>query len=360
MMIEAIPDADARLVEQAAAAVDEARRELAGGEDGLEPLVRMRPRLGRLSLPALGFAVRRQRLRRRLLGGVVIAIAPACMIATSAFGWTFPFGSGVRVRGEGLAGASGGARSTAIDLIEKGAQAATLISGPLDDDQIVEAITRGGPVESVCMAEGLHSTAVRATTIRCVYILIGDYVGDHQDRAILSAGPPPDPSSDPIAAAFGVPSKPAYLVSIPAGTVRTLLSLIRPNPYPGDGFALYFPTGGGTLSGEDLAASVWPRIDVALPAAILVSGPLSSTEVDALIDNEAPGLEWIPGGRPTMLPVPAPGQRVYAVLVLGGSTDGDAVVTFDRKGGPRYLYRLDPSLGGLVREAFTPVASSPP
>ena len=251
----------------------------------------------------------------------MIAIAPACMIATSAFGWTFPFGSGVRVQGEGLAGASGGARSTAIDLIEKGAQAATLISGPLDDDQIVEAITRGGPVESICMAEGLHSTAVRATTIKCVYILIGDYVGDHQDQAILSAGPPPDPSSDPIAAAFGVPSKPAYLVSIPGGTVRTLLSLIRPNPYPGDGFALYFPTGGGTLSGEDLAASVWPRIDVALPAAILVSGPLSSTEVDALIDNEAPGLEWILGGRPTMLPVPAPGQRVYAVLVLGGSTD---------------------------------------
>jgi hypothetical protein len=107
------------------------------------------------------------------------------------------------------------------------------------------------------------------------------------------------------------------------------------------------------------AETLWPRIDAALPTAVLISGPMSDAEVAAITAKELPAVGWLPRDRVTNLPPGGPGLPVYSVLVLGGSTTGEAIVTFDRETGPAYLYRLDPALAAIARSAFTAASPSP-
>ena len=355
-----IQDPEARQVEEVLLATEASRRAAILGHDPLEPLVRARPALGALALPVVGPARRRWRRRQWLRWGIGVGLVPALVAAFVVSGsWPDPIIYGVQMTGTALISASSGDQAKAVHLIEDGVASATLLAGPLDESATDDAETGAGPTIEICVPAGVHAPAsLPFPTIYCVTVLTGDYTGEQQGRALVTAVAPPDIFGNPLSA-IGQPPAPTYLVTFPPASVAELLAVLHPSPYANDGSVLHFAGAGGEHVGPDVEATLAPRIDAALPTAVLVSGPFNAVEIDAITAREAPAFGWIPGGRVTSLPKSPPGQRIYEVLVFGTSTTGDAIVTFDSKNGPAYLYHLDPSLAALVVQAFNAPTSAP-
>jgi hypothetical protein len=112
----------------------------------------------------------------------------------------------------------------------------------------------------------------------------------------------------------------------------------------------------GTLPGYD-PEQVWitlPHLAAALPAATKADPAVLDPEtIDLATSFGLPTLIWEIGRIDVDGPTDFPGHRVWSIEVLLGAAagDGNAIITFDRDGGPAWLYRIDPVVVPLVRAA---------
>jgi hypothetical protein len=77
--------------------------------------------------------------------------------------------------------------------------------------------------------------------------------------------------------------------------------------------------------------------------------------MDGLLATSLPTIIWETGAIAIGGPADAPGRRVWSIEVLLGHATADgtaAIVTFDRAGGPSYLYTVDAEVGDTLRSVL--------
>ncbi len=356
-----IPDLDARRAEDAWIAAEESRRATLLGQDPLAPLARARPGLGEIRLPVLGPAIRRQQRRRLLALGIALLYMPVLVVVAPPARWfssplldpilqsTSTFGL--------LVTDDESVSPQAIHLLEGAVESSTITDGPLTTAALAD-LRDASTMAGICATGGIAAPrSFPLPTIDCIELLVSTDQRGPRDRALLTFQTPQGGAPSLQPGVVGSRDGAIYLVALPAGTTERLLNLVKPNRYFFDGGT--FRAGPGIRFSTRGMADIWPRIDAALPTAVLVSGPMSEADVAALTASELPAVEWLPRDRVTNVPPGGPGLPVHSVLVLGGSTTGEAIVTFDSETGPAYLYRLDPTLAAIARSAFTAASPSP-
>jgi hypothetical protein len=109
----------------------------------------------------------------------------------------------------------------------------------------------------------------------------------------------------------------------------------------------------------DISTDIWPallKLATALPNGTRsLPTALDGNSMDGLLATSLPTIIWETGAIAIGGPADAPGRRVWSIEVLLGHATADgtaAIVTFDRAGGPSYLYTVDAEVGDTLRSVL--------
>jgi hypothetical protein len=109
----------------------------------------------------------------------------------------------------------------------------------------------------------------------------------------------------------------------------------------------------------DISSDIWPallKLANALPNGTRsLPTALDGNSIDGLLATSLPTIIWETGAIAIAGPADAPGRRVWSIeVLLGHSTAAGtaAIVTFDRAGGPSYLYTVDAGVGDSLRSVL--------